>query len=213
MDIPYWSESEWLRRLIRRAREYAVCDADAEDFAHACVCAFRRHFQIFPWESSNPLLAWRWCCQKLRSLSMDYARRTARCPQVAFSDLAEDAIVAEVEKETLETLSVEEFLSALPRVQREALQLRLEGYSWEETAQILGKPSSTLRSYLPSLKAKFREFFGYDPSNQPSQSLISVEGRESPHPVLVGQNDEHSKTDATDTDASSKTRGGGGAAF
>lgn len=206
-----WSELDWLEKLVGRARRHIACDADAEDLAHDCLYAYHKYFEIFPWEAQDPVYAWRWCCQKLQSLCIDYARRASRCLQVSFDNLAEDAIVVKTEAEALETIIGEAFLNALPLGQQKALNLRLEGYSWEETAQILGKRPNTLRSYLPRLKVKFCQFFGYDPSKQLSQSLIRTEGQEEPctTTLLGGQNhDERSKRNATDSGTPSETDGG-----
>ena len=68
----------------------------------------------------------------------------------------------------------ERFVASLPPRLRTAVELRLAGYSWDEAAQQLGVSASTLRGYLPELGAKFVEFFGYDPSNRASESLIGL---------------------------------------
>jgi len=45
-------------------------------------------------------------------------------------------------------------------------------------------------SDLPELRAKFVEFFGYDPSNRASESLIKVEGKTVPSNETGGDDDE-----------------------
>ena len=46
------------------------------------------------------------------------------------------------------------------------------------------------RGYLPELGAKFVEFFGYDPSSRASESLIDMEGQNSPAEEIGGDGDE-----------------------
>jgi len=46
------------------------------------------------------------------------------------------------------------------------------------------------RGYLPDLRAKFVEFFGYDPSSRASESLIYMEGQNSPAEEIGGDGDE-----------------------
>ena len=46
------------------------------------------------------------------------------------------------------------------------------------------------RGYLPDLRAKFVEFFGYDPSSRASESLIRAEGKTAPSDDRGGDTDE-----------------------
>jgi len=48
--------------------------------------------------------------------------------------------------------------ASLPPRLRTAVELRLAGYLWDEAAQQLGVSASTLRGYLPELRAKFVDF-------------------------------------------------------
>jgi transposase len=95
-------------------------------------------------------------------------------------------------------------VASLPPRLHAAVELRLAGYSWEEAAQQLGVSASTLRGYLPDLRAKFVEFFGYDPSKRASESLIDTEGQNSLSEETggygyVGDNhEEHDSRDNTD---------------
>jgi len=82
----------------------------------------------------------------------------------------------------------ERFLASLPPCLRTALALRLAGYSWEQAAQQLVVKASTLRGYLPELRAKFVEFFGYDPSKRASE--IDMEGKTAPSGDRGGDTDE-----------------------
>jgi hypothetical protein len=77
----------------------------------------------------------------------------------------------------------ERFVASLPPRLRAAVELRLAGYSWDEAAQQLGVSASTLR-------AKFVDFFGYDPSKRASESLIRAEGKTAPSDDRGGDTDE-----------------------
>lgn len=57
---------------------------------------------------------------------------------------------------------------------------RQKGLSWKEVAHKLGVQASTVRGYLPELRARFVVFFGYAPSNRAFESSIEVEGTDSP---------------------------------
>jgi YD repeat-containing protein len=85
--------------------------------------------------------------------------------------LPENFACVEIAVQVQETVDSERFLASLPPRLRAMLELRLAGYSWDEAAQQLGVKASTLRGYLPELRAKFVEFFGYDPSNRASESF------------------------------------------
>ena len=84
----------------------------------------------------------------------------------------------------------ERFVASLPPRLHAAVELRLAGYSWDEAAQQLGVSASTLRGYLPELRAKFVDFFGYDPSKRASESLIRAEGKTAPSDDRGGDTDE-----------------------
>lgn len=161
-----WTESEWLQRLFCRACRLSHCEDDAADLAHACLYAFFDHFQHYPWQHGEPLSAWGWCCQKMRSLRLDERHRAQAHPTVSLEELPEGVAAVERVEQVEEEVEVEAFLAGLPNSLRAALQLRLKGYSWEEAAQRLNRKASTLRGYLPALRAKFVEFFGIDPSNR-----------------------------------------------
>ncbi|MEN3002210.1 MAG: hypothetical protein ABDI19_10285 [Armatimonadota bacterium] len=175
-----WTESDWLQRLGYCACQLTHCTDDDADLAHACLHAFYNHFHRFPWQHPEPPHAWRWCCQKLYSLWLDEKRHAQRYPQLSLDELPEGVAMVELTAQVQADVDGEAFLAALPKSLREPLQLLLQGYSWEEVARLLGKKSSTLRGYLPELRKRFVAFFGYDPSNRVSESLIDMEGATNP---------------------------------
>ncbi len=83
----------------------------------------------------------------------------------------------------------EAFVAQLPPRLRAVVQLRLQGFSWEEIAHLLGVKASTVRGYLPELRARFVAFFGYDLSKRTFESLIEVEGTDSPSVEVGGEGD------------------------
>ena len=166
-----WRETEWLHHLQQQAHQLTACPHHANDLAHTCLLAFHNHHCCYPWQHSDPAYALRWCAQKLRALACDAHRHAQRHPCLALEMLPENFACVEIAVQVQETVDSERFLASLPPRLRAMLELRLAGYSWDEAAQQLGVKASTLRGYLPELRAKFVEFFGYDPSNRASESF------------------------------------------
>lgn len=169
-----WTESEWLQRLRGRARHYTACEDDADDLALTCLHAFFERFCCYPWQHPDGEEAFRWLCQKLWSLWRDAGREVQRHPCLSLEALSEEVALVEMGEALESEMDVEAFLAGLPEYLRAPLALRLQGYSWEEVARLLGGKSSTLRAYLPELRSKFVEFFGFDPSKRASGSLYGV---------------------------------------
>jgi hypothetical protein len=116
-------------------------------------------------------------------------------PHLSWEALPEGVACVEIAKQVQEEVDSEAFLASLPKRLREVLELRLAGYSWAEAAQRLGVKASTLRGYLPALRAKFVAFFGYDPSKRGFESLIYMEGENSPSDETGGNSDEDDGTE------------------
>ena len=188
--VSEWRETEWLHHLQQQAHQLTACPHHADDLAHTCLLAFYDHHRHYPWQHPDPARALHWCAQKLRVLACDAHRRAQRHPCLALETLPENFACIEIAVQVQETVDSERFLASLPPRLRTALELRLAGYSWEQAAQQLGVEASTLRGYLPELRAKFVEFFGYDPSNRASESLIKVEGKTVPSNETGGDDDE-----------------------
>jgi DNA-directed RNA polymerase specialized sigma24 family protein len=157
--VSKWRETEWLHHLQQQAQHLTACPHHADDLAHNCLLVFHDHHH-YPWQHPQPAHALHWCHQKLRALACDAHRH----PCLSLETLPEDFACVEIATQVQETVDSERFLASLPSRLRTALALRLAGYSWDEAAQRLGIKPSTLRGYLPDLRAKFAEFFGYDPS-------------------------------------------------
>jgi DNA-directed RNA polymerase specialized sigma24 family protein len=164
--IAEWSETDWLTQLDKLACQLTPCADDAADLAHTCLCAFHDRFGCYPWQHPNPPSAWRWCCQKVHSLWVDTHRQAQCHPQLSWEALPEGVVCGAIAEIGEGDVDGEAFLASLPKRLREVLELRLAGYSWEEAARRLGVQASTLRGYLPELRAKFGAFFGYDPSKR-----------------------------------------------
>ena len=170
--VAEWRETEWLQHLQRQARRLTACPHSADDLAHTCLHAFHAHHRCYPWQHHEPARALRWCCQKLRALACDAHRYAERHPCLALETLPETAACVDIAAQMQADIDGERFVASLPPRLRAAVELRLAGYSWDEAAQQLGVSASTLRGYLPTLRAKFIDFFGYDPSKRASESLI-----------------------------------------
>jgi DNA-directed RNA polymerase specialized sigma24 family protein len=163
-----WRETEWLHHLQRQAQRLTACPYSADDLAHTCLIAFYDRHHCYPWQHPEPARALRWCCQKLRALACDAHRYAQRHPCLALETLPESVACVDIAAQVQGDIAGERFVASLPPCLRAALALRLAGYSWEQAAQQLGVSASTLRGCLPELRAKFVEFFGYDPSNRAS---------------------------------------------
>jgi DNA-directed RNA polymerase specialized sigma24 family protein len=185
-----WRETEWLHHLQRQAHQLTACHHRADDLAHTCLLAFYNHHHCYPWQHPDPTHALRWCCQKLRALACDAHRYAQRRPCPTLETLPESVACVDIAAQVQGDIDGERFVASLPPRLRTALALRLAGYSWEQAAQQLGVKASTLRGYLPELGAKFVEFFGYDPSSRASESLIDMEGQNSPAEEIGGDGDE-----------------------
>jgi DNA-directed RNA polymerase specialized sigma24 family protein len=184
-----WRETEWLHHLQRQAHQRPACPHSADDLAHTCLVALYDH-RRYPWQHPEPAHALRWCCQKLRALACDAHRFAQRPPCLALETLPESVGCVDIAAQVQGDIDGERFVASLPPCLRAAVELLLAGYSWEQAAQQLGVKASTLRGYLPELGAKFVESFGDDPSNRASESLIDMEGRNSPAEEIGGDGDE-----------------------
>jgi len=178
--VSEWCETEWLQHLQRQAQRLTACPQSADDLAHTCLIAFYDHHRCYPWQHPEPAHALRWCCQKIRALACDAHRHAERPPCLALETLPETVACVDIAPQVQANIDGERFVASLPPRLRAAVELRLAGYSWEQAAQQLGVSASTLRGYLPELGAKFVDFFGYDPSKRASESLMDMEGQNSP---------------------------------
>ena len=179
--IAEWRETEWLQHLQRQAQQLTACPQSAADLAHSCLIAFYDHHRCYPWQHHEPAHALRWCCQKLRALACDAHRHAERHPCLALDTLPESVACVDIAAQVQADIDGERFVASLPPRLRAAVELRLAGYSWDEAAQQLGVSASTLRGYLPDLRAKVVEFFGYDPSKR-GLSLMYMEEENRPSP-------------------------------
>jgi DNA-directed RNA polymerase specialized sigma24 family protein len=177
-----WCEKEWLHHLQRQAQRLTACPHHADDLAHTCLIAFYDH-RRYPWQHPEPAHALRWCCQKLRALACDAHRYAERHPCLALETLPESVACVDIAAQVQGDIDGERFLASLPPRLRAVLELRLAGYSWDKAAQQLGVKASTLRGYLPELRAKFVDFFGYDPSKRASESLLGQRGKQPPQRI------------------------------
>ena len=187
--IAGWRETEWLHHLQQQAQRLIACPHFAGDLAHTCLIAFHDHHCRYPWQHSEPAHALRWCCQKLRALACDAHRYAERHLCLTLEALPEGVACVDIAAQVQADIDGARFVASLPPRLRAAVELRLAGYSWDEAAQQLGVSASTLRGYLPDLRAKFVDFFGYDPSKRASESF-KAEGKTAPSADRGGDDDE-----------------------
>ena len=148
-----WRDTGWLQHLQRQAHQLTACPHHADDLAHTCLIAFYDRHHCYPWQHPEPAHALRWCCQKLRALACDAHRYAERHPCLALETLPESVACVDIAAQVQGDIDGERFVASLPPCLRAAVELRLAGYSWEQAAQQLGVSASTLRGYLPELRA------------------------------------------------------------
>jgi DNA-directed RNA polymerase specialized sigma24 family protein len=185
-----WRETEWLQRLQQQAQRLTACPDHADDLAHTCLLAFYDHHHWYPWQHPEPAHALRWQRQKLRALACDAHRYAERHPCLSLETLPEGVACVDIAPQEQGDIDGERFVASLSPCLRAAVELRLASYSWDEAAQQLGVSARSLRGYLPDLRAKFVDFFGYDPSKRASESLIRAGGKTAPSDDRGGDSDE-----------------------
>jgi DNA-directed RNA polymerase specialized sigma24 family protein len=151
--IADWRDTEWLQRLQWQAQQLTACPDHADDLAHTCLLAFHDHHRCYPWQHPEPT----------RALACDAHRYVQRHPCLALEALPESVACVDITAQVQADIDGERFVASLPPRLRAAVELRLAGYSWDEAAQQLGVSASTLRGYLPDLRAKFVDFFRIRP--------------------------------------------------
>ena len=124
---------------------------DARDLSQdAFIRAFRKIKQFDPENRFFP-----WFYKLLKNLCLDHIKRRQRCREIPLDSVQ----VIKEEKEDRELKAVMwRGIEELPFEQREIIILRyFRQYSYEEIAEILGKPLGTVMSSLFYAKKKLKE--------------------------------------------------------
>ncbi len=153
--------------LTRRARRLTRCEADAEDLLQDTLLRAYTGFHTF--EAGTNLKAWLFRCLYNRWIS-GYRAKQARVAEVLTDSVDERDLAAaasylpgsgrSAETEILESLpddDIEAAMRALPDGFAEVLYYAdVEGYTYAETAEILGIPAGTVMSRVFRARKRLR---------------------------------------------------------
>ena len=153
-DAAYrWLLGQYRARVVRLAAHVLRGGGDAEDAAQE---AFVRAFQRLPsFRGSGRFSAWLFTLTVRLCLDR---RRSARFTRELSADAAPDAVSPAASPDT--RLLIEALLDQLSPSMRAALVLReIEGFEYDEIAQMLQIPVGTIRSHLHAARARFRDLW------------------------------------------------------
>lgn len=157
-DAAYrWLLGQYRARVVRLAAHVLRGGGDAEDAAQE---AFVRAFQRLPSFRGNGRFS-AWLFSITVRLCLD-RRRMARFGREVSADAAPNAVSNAVSLHTSPDthLLIEALLDQLSPPMRAALVLReIEGFEYDEIAQMLQIPVGTVRSRLHAARARFRELW------------------------------------------------------
>jgi RNA polymerase sigma factor (sigma-70 family) len=159
--------SDWQAWLLRQARHYAVCEADANDLVQDCLHAYQRRFGRYPWEHAHTREAIQharcWCQQKIHSLAIDRAKQPCRQRErLLDADLCEYLAGENPESDWIWCIAIQQFIDSLPPSLQKVAVLYNQGYEYAEIASALGLSAGSVKQYLQRIKQHGRAFFGLD---------------------------------------------------
>jgi RNA polymerase sigma-70 factor, ECF subfamily len=155
-----------LPRLWRFALRLTRNAADAEDLVQrTCVRALERRAQ---WQSGTVLLSWLFSIMQsiwLNELRSVQRRREGSLSDTEFEGIEFEAISGDPEHQML-CRQVFEAVELLPEAQRSVMLLvAVEGFGYQEAAEILGVPVGTVMSRLARARLAVGErFMGAQPA-------------------------------------------------
>jgi DNA-directed RNA polymerase specialized sigma24 family protein len=131
--------SDWQAWLLRQARHYAVCEADANDLVQDCLHAYQRRFGRYPWEHAHTREAIQharcWCQQKIHSLAIDRAKQPCRQRErLLDADLCEYLAGENPESDWIWCIAIQQFIDSLPPSLQKVAVLYNQGYEYAEIA-------------------------------------------------------------------------------
>lgn len=151
--------------LLRGARRLTTNDADAEDLLQDTMLAAYRGFGTFT--PGTNVQAWLFRIMRNRWIN-DYRRRQCRPTEVVMDEVTDHALAADraavlprpAEVEFLDSLPdsrIKDALAALPEPQCLVLYYTdIEGFTYAETAAILGIPLGTVMSRVSRGRRRLR---------------------------------------------------------
>ncbi len=142
-------------KLRRFARSRVGDPVLADDLVQDCLERAIRHFDKF--QQGTNLQAWLYTI--LRNVQINHYRKQKRRSEVAISDEGyELPAVAASQEQALEFKDFVRSFAELSAVHKEILLLIVvDGFKYEEAADILGLPVGTVRSRLFRARARLRE--------------------------------------------------------
>ncbi len=153
----------WERALCV-ARRYFSAIQDAEDCVIEAFLRYRQARGAFPFEEPEP--DYSLLTLKVRNVALEHLRMVRRRQSLysVVGQVLPKEVQPSPEMEVITDLDVQRFIQSLPPRLAGYLHLRLQGYTIQECASRLGVSEGTLKSYLPALRQKFVDYFGYDPT-------------------------------------------------
>jgi RNA polymerase sigma-70 factor (ECF subfamily) len=153
--------ASYLEQLYNTAKRMTGNAQEAEDLVQE---TYKRAFQAWR-QLKNPAHCRAWLYQIMRRLFIDTYRRKRATPDLVViggGHETDDSLlpipVGNFEEEAIRRLSVEEIhraLGLLPEELRTALLLHsLDGFTYPEIAEILGRPVSTVRTRIARARQK-----------------------------------------------------------
>jgi RNA polymerase sigma-70 factor (ECF subfamily) len=143
--------------LLRGARRLTLNDTDADDLLQDTLLAAYRGFGTFT--PGTNVQAWMFRIMHNRWIN-NFRRRERRPAEVAMDSITEREFAQSAEVEVLESLPdsrIKAALAALPEAQRLVLYYAdIEGFTYAETAAILGIPLGTVMSRVSRGRRRLR---------------------------------------------------------
>ena len=157
--------AEWIAWIHASCTRAGLSALDADECVSETLLRYHHRRGAYPWDEPAPdvillrLLA--------RNVAHEYQRACARHQRLErdYCSLQQALMTCALppEQQAVSNADAERFRSALPTYLQQTLELLEAGYTPAEIAQRLNIRVSTIYTYCRDLKARFIEYFGYDP--------------------------------------------------
>lgn len=147
---------EYMKKAYYIAFGYLKCESDALDLSQEAFIKAFRHIKKF--NTGHDFFPWFY--QILKNLCLDWIRKNKRRDEIPLEDTFETGTPP---PDVLLKIELWRGIEKLPLEQKEILVLRyFQGFTYQEIAQILGKPLGSVMSALyyskKNLRAKMGEY-------------------------------------------------------